>query len=125
MAVMDGASLFAAGETFVPRFRQLGDLTLDLFHQDGRVEDCWLGLDPLEFTLLWRLAAAPQRRLPDEVLMAWAREQASAELAARRLHAKLAAHEAALRRLHAYAPVELAPESEGTEPAVPASAPRG
>lgn len=92
MAVMDGASLFAAGETFVPRFRQLGDLTLDLFHHDGRVEDCWLGLDPPEFALLWRLAAAPQRRLPDDVLMAWAREQASAELAARRLHAKLAAH---------------------------------
>jgi two-component system, OmpR family, response regulator len=92
MTASPGSALFAAGETSLPRFRQLSDLTLDLLHHDGRVEDRWLGLDPYEFQLLWRLAREPQRRLSDEALMAWAREQASAELAARRLQAKLAAH---------------------------------
>lgn len=43
------------GEEMIPRFREAGDLTLDLFHRDGRVEDRWLGLHPREFELLWRL----------------------------------------------------------------------
>ena len=42
-------------EEMMPRFREAGDLTLDLFHRDGRVEDRWLGLHPREFELLWRL----------------------------------------------------------------------
>ena len=42
-------------EEMIPRFREAGDLTLDLFHRDGRVEDRWLGLHPREFELLWRL----------------------------------------------------------------------
>lgn len=46
-----------------PRFRAAGDLTLDLFHRDGRVDADWLGLSPPEFALLWRLAAAPGERL--------------------------------------------------------------
>ena len=47
------------GEALLPRFREVGDLTLDLFHRDGRVEDKWLGLYPREFELLWRLAEQP------------------------------------------------------------------
>ena len=43
----------------IPRFREAGDLTLDLLHRDGRVGDCWLGLHPREFALLWRLAEQP------------------------------------------------------------------
>ncbi len=46
-----------------PRFRAAGDLTLDLFHRDGRVDAEWLGLSLCEFALLWRLAAAPGERL--------------------------------------------------------------
>jgi two-component system OmpR family response regulator len=92
MKASPGSALFAAGETFLPRFRQISDLTLDLLHHDGRVEDRWLGFEPHEFELLWRLAREPHRRLSEEALMAWTREQTSAELAARRLQAKLAAH---------------------------------
>jgi two-component system, OmpR family, response regulator len=47
----------------VPRFREAGDLTLDFAHQDGRVDDCWLGLHPREFALLWRLAEQPGERI--------------------------------------------------------------
>lgn len=46
-----------------PRFRAAGDLTLDLFHRDGRVDDLWLGLLPDEFAILWKLAAQPGERL--------------------------------------------------------------
>ncbi|MEL6878679.1 MAG: winged helix-turn-helix domain-containing protein [Pseudomonadota bacterium] len=46
-------------DTLIPRFREAGDVTLDLFHRDGRVEDRWLGLHPREFELLWRLAEQP------------------------------------------------------------------
>ncbi len=42
-----------------PRFREAGDLTLDQFHHDGRVEDVWLGLHPREFAMLWMLAERP------------------------------------------------------------------
>jgi DNA-binding response OmpR family regulator len=86
------SALFAAGEAWLPRFRDLGDLTLDLFHHDGRVEDRWLALDPAEFELLWRLAKEPGRCLPEPALVGWAREQANVELALIRLSAKLAAH---------------------------------
>jgi hypothetical protein len=37
-------------------FREAGDLTLDLLHRDGRVDDKWLGLEPPEFECLWALA---------------------------------------------------------------------
>lgn len=43
----------------MPRFREAGDVTLDLLHRDGRVVDSWLGLHPREFALLWRLAEQP------------------------------------------------------------------
>lgn len=45
-------------DELLPRFREVGDVTLDLFHRDGRVEDNWLGLHPREFELFWRLAQA-------------------------------------------------------------------
>lgn len=51
------------GNGTVRRFREAGDLTLDLHHRDGRVEDRWLGLAPREFALLWRLAEQPGERI--------------------------------------------------------------
>lgn len=54
----------------MPRFREAGDVTLDLFHRDGRVEDRWLGLHPREFELLWRLAEQPGRQLTRRQLLA-------------------------------------------------------
>ena len=51
-----------------PRFREAGEMVLDLFHRDGRVDDQWLGLRPREFALLWRLAAKPGERLCGEQL---------------------------------------------------------
>lgn len=53
-----------------PRFREAGDLTLDLIHRDARVDDRWLGLHPREFALLWRLAETPGERLPGPQLRA-------------------------------------------------------
>lgn len=50
------------------RFRAVGDLTLDLFNHDGRVDAEWLGLSLTEFALLWRLAAAPGKRLTNPEL---------------------------------------------------------
>lgn len=46
-------------DTMMPRFLEAGDVTLDLFHRDGRVVDRWLHLHPREFALLWRLAEDP------------------------------------------------------------------
>ncbi len=46
-------------DALIPRFREAGDITLDLFHRDGRVADRWLGLHPREFGLLWRLSEQP------------------------------------------------------------------
>lgn len=51
-----------------PRFREAGDVTLDRFHHDGRVDDRWLNLQPGEFALLWRLAARPAERLSENQL---------------------------------------------------------
>jgi DNA-binding response OmpR family regulator len=50
---------FRSGDLPASRFREAGDVTLDLAHRDGRVEDKWLGLQPAEFALLWRLAEEP------------------------------------------------------------------
>lgn len=43
----------------LPRFREAGDVVLDLFHRDGRVDDRWINLFPREFELFWRLAQEP------------------------------------------------------------------
>lgn len=61
---------FPEGEELIPRFREAGDVTLDLFHRDGRVDDRWLGLHPREFALLWRLAASPGERMTRRALLA-------------------------------------------------------
>ena len=60
------AGIYVAG----PRFREAGDLTLDLFHHDGRVEDVWLGLHPREFAMLWLLAERPGERVAETQLAA-------------------------------------------------------
>lgn len=54
----------------LPRLREIGDVTLDLLHRDGRIEDRWLGLHPREFDLLWRLAERPGERLTKRQLLA-------------------------------------------------------
>lgn len=56
-------------EEVLPRFREMGDVTLDLLHRDGRVDDKWLGLHPREFELLWRLAQTPGERLTRRQLL--------------------------------------------------------
>jgi len=61
---------FPESELLIPRFCEAGDVTLDLFHRDGRVEDRWLGLHPREFALLWRLAQQPGERLTRQQLLA-------------------------------------------------------
>lgn len=66
----------AAGRFFpdssylIPRFREVGDVTLDLFHRDGRVDDKWLALQPREFELFWRLAEEPGMRVSKRQLLA-------------------------------------------------------
>ena len=62
--------LFPDSDSLIPRFREAGDVTLDLFHRDGRVEDSWLGLHPREFELLWRLAEQPGERMTKQQLLA-------------------------------------------------------
>jgi DNA-binding response OmpR family regulator len=61
---------FPASDVMIPRFREAGDVTLDLFHRDGRVVDLWLGLHPREFALLWRLAQQPGERMTKRQLLA-------------------------------------------------------
>ena len=50
---------FPQSDIMIPRFREAGDLTLDLLHRDGRVDGKWLALHPREFELLWCLAEKP------------------------------------------------------------------
>jgi DNA-binding winged helix-turn-helix (wHTH) protein len=49
----------ATSETWLPRAVKIGPITLDLFHRDGLVGDCWVGFHPREFEVLWRLAETP------------------------------------------------------------------
>ena len=67
---MNAIPQFPDSDTQIPRFREVGDLTLDLFHRDGRVEDRWLALHPREFELLWRLAQQPGERVTRQQLLA-------------------------------------------------------
>lgn len=53
----------------LPRWRAIGDLTLDLFHRDVRHAGRWLGLHPREFGLLWRLADTPGERVSRRQLL--------------------------------------------------------
>ena len=63
-------SIFPEQDSLIPRFREAGDVTLDLLHRDGRVDDRWLSLHPREFELLWRLAEEPGKRLSKRQLLA-------------------------------------------------------
>lgn len=47
----------------LPRWRNIGPLTLDLFHRDARKGNAWLNLHPREFGLLWRLSDRPGERV--------------------------------------------------------------
>lgn len=57
-------------DMMIPRFREVGDVTLDLFHRDGRIDGRWLGLHPREFALIWRLAQQPGERMTRRQLLA-------------------------------------------------------
>ncbi len=92
MSFMNAAALFVGGQAFLPRFRHIGDLTLDLFHHDGRVEDRWLALDHHEFDLLWQLAGAPRRCLPEQALAGVTQDTEGLAITTARLRAKLRAH---------------------------------
>jgi len=61
---------FQNSDALLPRFREVGDVTLDLLHRDGRVDDKWLGLHPREFELLWRLSDTPGKRVDKQTLLA-------------------------------------------------------
>ena len=63
-------NVFPQNDTLIPRFREAGDVTLDLLHRDGRVEDRWLSLHPREFGLIWRLAQEPGQRVSKRQLLA-------------------------------------------------------
>ena len=53
----------------LPRWRNLGALTLDLFHRDARHGAKWLSLHPREFGLLWRLADTPGEKVTRQQLL--------------------------------------------------------
>ncbi|GMN02120.1 winged helix-turn-helix domain-containing protein [Erythrobacter sp. MTPC3] len=56
-------------DILIPRFREIGDIVLDLFHRDGRIADRWLALHPREFKLVWRLADQPGEPLSKRELL--------------------------------------------------------
>lgn len=47
----------------VPRRRQVGPVTLDLYHRDAQLAGRWVGLFPREFELFWRLSEQCGTRL--------------------------------------------------------------
>jgi len=53
----------------LPRWRDVGPITLDLFHRDARRGARWLGLHPREFGLIWRLADTPGTRVTRKQLI--------------------------------------------------------
>jgi DNA-binding winged helix-turn-helix (wHTH) protein len=61
---------FPGRDVMIPRFRDAGDVTLDLFHRDGRIDDRWLGFHPREFALIWQLAEHPGERMTRRQLLA-------------------------------------------------------
>ncbi len=70
MNAIASTAQFPDRDVMIPRFREAGDVTLDLFHRDGRVDDRWLALHPREFALLWRLAEQPGERITRQQLLA-------------------------------------------------------
>lgn len=53
----------------LPRWRNVGSLTLDLFHRDARHGARWLSLHPREFGVIWRLADTPGERVTRKQLL--------------------------------------------------------
>lgn len=80
----------------LPRWRNCGPLTLDLFHRDARHGPRWLGLHPREFGVIWRLADKPGERVTRRQLLkdVWRinhePETNSVEVHVSRLRSKLA-----------------------------------
>ena len=70
MSSSSAYNIFPADDALIPRFRDAGDVTLDLLHRDGRVQDRWLNLHPRELEQLWRLAHDPGKRLSKRQLLA-------------------------------------------------------
>ena len=62
--------LWPREKELIPRFIEVGDITLDLFDRDGRVDGQWVRLHPREFELLWRLAQNPGQRCSRQRLLA-------------------------------------------------------
>ena len=85
-----------AGADALRRFLDAGPVRLDLFHRDGRIGQQWLGLNPREFSLLWRLAESAGERVTRRQLLSdvWRirhdPETNSVEVHVSRLRAKLA-----------------------------------
>ncbi|WP_237164826.1 winged helix-turn-helix domain-containing protein [Paraurantiacibacter namhicola] len=83
----------------LPRWREIGPLTLDLFHRDARSGANWLRLHPREFGVLWRLADDPGEPVTREQLLrdVWRLnhipETNSVEVHVARLRSKLAAND--------------------------------
>ncbi|WP_336987255.1 winged helix-turn-helix domain-containing protein [Altererythrobacter aquiaggeris] len=54
-------SPYALKTELIPRRLCVGPLILDLFHRDAILERAWVGLNPREFQVIWRLAETPDR----------------------------------------------------------------
>lgn len=64
-----GLSIDGSWEGALPRYFRAGPILLDLFHRDGTVDECWLGLHPREFEVLWRLAQTPHCTVSEDRLL--------------------------------------------------------
>ena len=56
-------------EDTLPRYRRMGNLSLDLLAREAYCEDQPLGLHPREFGLMWRLADTPGKAVSKESLV--------------------------------------------------------
>ena len=70
MSSAQAIRLWPGSGEMIPRFIEAGDITLDLFHRDGRVDGHWVRFHPREFELIWRLAQCPGQRFSRKRLLA-------------------------------------------------------
>ena len=70
MNAMPPFGQFPQRDVMSPRFREAGEVTLDLFHRDGRVDGHWLAFTHREFALLWQLAERPGQPITREQWLA-------------------------------------------------------
>jgi len=67
---LDARAIRVAVQTeMLPRFREIGQLRLDLLARDGFASGRAIGLHPREFELLWRLADEPGRPVSKPTLV--------------------------------------------------------